>query len=114
MKLKIPSLIIAIVLCSLLGAVCYLIAPDSDNRKLISLGVGASSILLTFIPAIAIDFNKGRRSVSIKVAAWIGCFAVITANMIFSSFEYKIETYIIIVALMAFLLDALVYALLKS
>ena len=114
MKVKAPSLIIATVLSALLGAVCYLIAPDSDNRQWFSLGVGFATILMTFIPAIALDFSKGRRSLSIKVVAWVGLAAVVSSNMIFSALEYKIETYVIITALIAFVSDALVYALYKS
>lgn len=114
MKLNAVKAIIAVVLSLLLAFICEIIAPVSDGRNWISLGVAFATIVAMLLPAIGIQYSNSRRGANIKVLSWVFAFIVLVANIVFACFEYRVDIYIVVVALLAVIGWGLVYALFSA
>ena len=114
MKLNGVKTIIAVALALLLGFICEIIAPTTDYRNWISLGVAFVTISAMLIPAIGIKFENPRRGANIKVLSWVFAIGILVANIVFACFEYRIDVYIVVVALIAVIGWGLIYALFSA
>lgn len=94
MKINTVKFIFAIAMAALLGFICEIIAPETDGRNWISLGMGFITIASALIPAIGLTFNNANRGVNIKIVSWILSIALFASNIIFACFEYKVDIYI--------------------
>lgn len=100
MKVFLPKLIMAFVICALISVLCYHAAPDVDGRKWLSLIVSALSLFVSLMPALSFDFSEcGQKSVSTKLIGYIFFFLLLAMNFIFSCREYDILIYIVTVSL---------------
>ena len=114
MKFEKIKSILAVLLSMALGFIFEVIAPETGWRNLISFGVGTISVSLLLVPALGIMYSDTRRTVSIKVYAWIMAMILILANLIFACFEYMIDVYVAIILLLAILGILGVYTLSKT
>ena len=114
MKIDAFKTILAIAACTLLGYICYLIAPEENNQHIIAWVVCSLSTLVALIPAMALSFPaSGNRSFTGKTYLWV-CFAVILiTNLILSSFRHDAGVLIIIVGLEVLVAAYVAYAVLK-
>ena len=114
MKVSLPKLIMAFVICALISVLCYHIAPDSEGRKWLSLIVSALSLFVSLTPALSFDFSEcGRKSVSTKLVGYIFFILLLAMNFIFSCREYDVLIYIVTVSLTASLEILLQYSISK-
>lgn len=111
MKIDTIKCFIAFVISLLLGFICEVIAPELGGRNWISLATGFISIAACIVPAMAIKYHNPRRGVSIKTLAWVLVILVTMTNIIFSSFEYKVDVYIVVVLLLVAIGWGLIYGL---
>lgn len=114
MKTDTVKLILAIALALVLGFVCEIIAPETDGRNWISFAIAFVSIASVLIPSMGIKYEDTRRGVSIKLCAWIVTFVIMTTNIIFSCFEYKVDIYIVIVIMLAIIGWGFIYGLFSA
>lgn len=111
MKVNIVKMIIAICLAMLLSLICYVLAPEVDNRKWISFGVSSLSLMVLLIQSMGIDYNCGNRNVNIKLVASIGVILTLISNIVFSCFTYSILIYIAIIGILTLLFVASIYSM---
>lgn len=114
MKLDTVQTIIAIALAAILGFICQIIAPETESRNWIALGVASVSIFSALLPAMGLKYNNAKRGVSIKVVAWIMFIVLTITNLIFASREYKIDIYIATCLLLAVIGWGIIYALFSA
>lgn len=114
MKIDVVKMILALALAFLLGFVCKILAPEADNRNLISLAVGFVTIASMLVPAMAVKYKNGNIGVSIKVFAWIMVLVLTAVNILFSIREYKIDLYIVIALLISVIGLVILYSLYKA
>lgn len=114
MKLNGVKTIIAVALALLLAFICEIIAPEADSRNWISLGVAFVTIVAMLIPAIGIKFENPRRGANIKVLSWVFALGILIANIVFACFEYRVDIYIVVVALITVIGWGLIYALFSA
>lgn len=114
MKINRVKLLLAICLAAVLGFVCEIIAPEVGGRNWISFAVSFISIASGLIPSMGLVYTNERRGVSIRVLAWIITSVLVISNVIFSSFEYKIDIYIAINLLIAVIGWVSIYGVLSA
>ncbi len=114
MKINTIQFIFAIAIALLLGFICEIIAPGTDNRNWISFGIAFASIASGLVPAVGLSYQNAKRGVSIKVFSWILSVALIATNIIFACFEYKIDIYIAITLLIAIIGWVVIYGLFSA
>lgn len=113
MKANVVKIILAVGLALLLSVICYVLAPDADNRNWISFGVSAATLIISLIMAMGINYNCGKRNVNIKLVAAIGVFVTLITNIAFSCFMYSILIYIAVTGILTLLFVASVIGLYK-
>lgn len=111
MKLDIVKFILALAIALLLGFVCEIIAPEANGRNWISLAIGFISIASVIIPAMGVKYTNSNRGVNIITTSWIWVVVLTISNIVFSCFEYRIETYIVIIALLAIIAWGIIYGI---
>ena len=111
MKIDGIKIILALTIAVLLGFVCEIIAPETESRNWISLAIGFISIASVIIPAMGLKYSNTNRGVNIKVFSWIMVVAITAANILFSSFEYKVDIYIVVVLLLAVIAWGIIYGM---
>ena len=115
MKIDIVKTIIAFAVSALLGLLCFKVAPQTESRQWISLGVSALTMFLTFAPAIALEYSQaGKRAVSAKVVGWVFFIVLFAANLIFSFTDYDVVIYIICTGLLTVIGDSIIYSIARS
>ena len=114
MKIDGVKLALALALAALLGFVCEIIAPETDGRNWISLGIGFASIASVILPAMGIRYVDNKRGVSVKVFGWIMVIVIALANIIFACFEYKTDIYIAVVLLLAVIAWGIIYSIYRA
>ena len=115
MKIDNIKLIVSFVICALIGFLCFIVAPEADNRKWISLIVATISLFVCFAPAISMTFETaGNRSVSGKLVGWIFFVVLLVENFAFCFATYAVITYVVATALIALIGVALIYSISKS
>lgn len=111
MKIDGIKFILALAIALLLGFVCEIIAPETENRNWISLAIGFVSIASVIIPAMGLKYANVNRGVNIKVFSWIMVVAISVTNIIISSFEYRVDIYVVVVLLLAVIAWGVVYGM---
>lgn len=106
-------MIIAIGLAMLLSLICYVLAPEVGNRKWISFGVSAISLMVLLILSMGIKYNCGNRNVNIKLVAAIGTIFILISNVVFSCFTYSILIYIAVTGILTLLFVVSIYGMYK-
>lgn len=114
MKIDRVKLLFSIAISLLLGFLCQIIAPETDNRNWISFGIASISIFCGLLAAICIVYDNERRGVSIKTLSWLLTICLILSNGIFSAFEYNIKLYIAINLFVAVFGWLIIYSLTKA
>ena len=114
MKFETVKTILSVVIALLLGFVCEIIAPETEGRNWISLGVGFVSILAVLLPAMGLRYADARRGESIKVFAWIMVLILVAANIVFACNEYEIDIYIAVILLLAVIAWGIIYGLYRT
>ena len=114
MKIDTIKFFFAIAIALLLGFICEIIAPTTGGRNWISLAIGSLTCLAGLLPALGLSFTNERRGVSIKLVSWMLTLALLTTNVIFSCFEYRIDIYIALTLLLALSGWTVVYALFRA
>lgn len=111
MKLNIVKTIIAVAIALLLAFICEIIAPVTDSRNWISMGIAFVTIVAMLIPAMGIEFANPRRGANIKVLSWVFALGILVTNIVFACFEYRVDVYFVVVALIAVIGWGLISAL---
>ena len=106
--------VFSIVLSLLLGLVCEIIAPTSGARNWISFIVASFSLMALIIPALGLNYDNAKRSISIKIVACIFSLVILFVSICFACTEYKIDIYIAISLLVAVLGWVIIYSLLRA
>ena len=114
MKINTVKFIFAIALALILGFVCETIATDAGGRNWITLAVASITMCSGLIPAFGLNYDNAKRGLSIRVLAWMTSGVLLTSNVIFSLFEYKIDLYIAINLLICVIGWIAVYGLFSS
>lgn len=114
MKVNVVKLVISVFIALLMGLICYEIAQADDHRNWISFGVTTVSLAVFLILAMGINYNKGSRTVNIKLASWVGFVVTLIANVIFSCCNYNVVIYIATVGLLTLLLFTISYSLIPK
>ncbi len=114
MKIDGVKMALALAIAVLLGFVCEIIAPETESRNWISMGVGFVSIASVILPAMGIRYTNGKRGVSIKVFSWIMTSVIALANIIFACFEYKKDIYIAVALLLAVIAWGIIYSIYRA
>lgn len=102
---------LALAVAFLLGFVCEILAPETENRNWISLAAGFVSIAGAILPAMGIAYADSHRGANIKVFSWIWTVVISVSNIVFSCFEYKIDIYIVVVLFLAVVGWSIIYGL---
>ena len=115
MKVDIFKSVLAVAFSALLGYMCYLIAPEVDNQHIIAWIVCSISVAIPLVPAMGFSFPEaGNRSFSGKTYLW-ACFALILiTNLIFSFFQHKTGSLVLVVGLEVLLAAYVAYSILKK
>lgn len=111
MKLDPVKTLLAAAVSLVLGFICEIIAPESDSRNWISLAVGFVSIFTLLLPAMGIRYKNVPRGASIKLFAWMTAAAVVIANIVFSCFTYRVDSYLAVILLMVVIGWGIIYGL---
>ena len=114
MKIDRVKFILSLAIALLLGFVCEIIAPEANGRNWISLVIGFISIASVIVPAMGLKYINSNRGVNIKTASWIWVVVLALANIVFSCFEYWIETYIVIIVLLAIIAWGIIYGIFSA
>lgn len=115
MKIEKVKLLISFVICALIGYLCFIVAPATENRNWISLIIATLSLFLCFAPALAFKFESaGNRSVSGKLVGWIFFCILVIENFLFCANECKISVYIVVTALITVVGVGIIYSISKS
>lgn len=114
MKMNIVKCILALLFAGVAGTICYYIAPQTDQRQWISLGVTCVTTAIPLLLAMGMEYQNGNRNMNIKLVAWLNTVFVIISNVVFSCFNYPILIYIAINILLAAIGFIVVYSMQKK
>lgn len=114
MKIDGVKFVLALAIAILLGFVCEIIAPETESRNWISLSIAFVSMASVIIPAMGLKYSNANRGINIKVFSWVMVVAVSAANIIFSSFEYKVDIYIVVDLLLVIIAWGIIYGMFRA
>jgi len=115
MKVDFFKTVLALAFSALLGYMCYLIAPEADNQHIIAWVVCSISVALSLVPAMSLSFpGAGNRSFSGKTYLWVCVAVILLTNLIFSFFQHKTGSLVLVVGLEVLLAAYVTYAILKK
>ncbi|MBO4634381.1 MAG: hypothetical protein J5669_03315 [Bacteroidales bacterium] len=115
MKVDFFKAVIAVALCALLGYLCYLIAPETENQHIMAWVVCSVSTLLALVPAMALSYpESGNRSLSGKVFLWAAFAVILLTNLGFCFFRHDLGPLILVVGLEVLIAAYVAYSILKK
>lgn len=110
MKINWVKCILALLVSALFGLLCFEITRDADSRRWICMTISWITTFICLASATIFD-TPDKKTVNIKVNAWLFTILVISANIIFSCFVYNSIVYFTVVGLLVLLNVWTTYAL---
>ena len=71
-------------------------------------------IFSILLPAMGLKYDNAPRGTSIKLFSWMMTAALVTANVVFSCFEYKVEVYLVVVLLLIVISWGIIYGMFSA